>query len=527
MAVGLCSSILRAPLVAVALSSLAALAALAAPVTISNALPRRDSDGDILEAGDGCLNYDATTARYYLWGARYQPCSEPNDDCYETGGTFATCAYAGYVPAGECCGWRNMTIAVYSSADLVAWRKEGLNILPIMQDYDTPYNAARGGFMEVCGVYSRTTGFWNLWFLNAARPYYIATAVSRAVGGPYEVVQWNGGIAGTADLYLYHNATADTLLLQYNAGADVFVCTVKDDFLTVDACVVGSQHNPFGYIEGGGVFEHGGSTFVMAGHGCCFCTLGSNGYVWRSDSGPLGNFSFVGDIIPVAPNGSAVTRAQQFGISPVYTTAPGGFTAMYIGIRFGQAPDGHKNHDPQYWYPFTFDDAGNPETVTWLDSFTLDLQPPPAPPPVPPPPAAWYKCSLSSSNACFEVPANTLGAFAAAADCAAACPLPLCELSGTWFGVPNATGARVVIAQTPINASAAAVTISCPQYWRTNATGYVHAGGTLVVGTGGFCNQASCEGIITQLAPGGASLCAKIAWYNGVWCNPAADARCA
>ena len=507
------------------LASLLALgAALAAPVTISNSLPRRDVDGDILEAGDGCLNYDYETARYYLWGARYQPCAEPNNDCYETGGTFATCAYVGYVPAGECCGWRNMTIAVYSSADLVSWRKEGLNILPVMQDYATPYNAANQGFMEVCGVYSRKTGFWNLWFLNAARPYYISTAVSRSAGGPYEIVNWNSGVAGTADLYLYHNVSADTLLLQYNAGADVFVCTVKDDFLTVDACVVGSQHNQFGYIEGGGVFQWGDSVFVMAGHGCCFCTLGSNGYVWRSDDGPLGNYSFVGDVVPRNPDGSAVTHAQQFGITPVYTTQ--GFTPVYIGIRFGQAPDGHKNHDPQYWSPFTFNAAGNPEPVTWVDNFTLDLAPPPAPAPVPAPAPPWFRCSLSSSNACFEVPADFPGAFAAAAECAAACPAPLCALSGTWWGVPNATGAHVSIEQTPLNATAAAVTISCPQYWSSNTTGVVRAGGTVVVGAGGFCGSPSCMGSISQLEPGG-SACAKITWSNGVWCNPAADARCA
>ena len=41
----------------------ALLAAAAAPSIISNVLPRLDADGDILEAGDGCLNYDFSTAR--------------------------------------------------------------------------------------------------------------------------------------------------------------------------------------------------------------------------------------------------------------------------------------------------------------------------------------------------------------------------------------------------------------------------------------------------------------------------------
>jgi hypothetical protein len=194
-----------------------------------------------------------------------------------------------------------------------------------MQDYATPYNAANQGFMEVCGVYSRRTGFWSLWFLNAARPYYISTAVSRSVGGPYEIVNWNSGVAGTADLYLYHNVSADTLLLQYNAGADVFVCTVKDDFLTVDTCVVGSQRNPFGYIEGGGVFQWGESVFVMAGHGCCFCTLGSNGYVWRSDDGPLGNYSFVGGGQNNTASGhSSVVAGGYFNTASGYGSVCGG-----------------------------------------------------------------------------------------------------------------------------------------------------------------------------------------------------------
>ena len=494
----------------------------AALVTISNIEPRRDTDGDILEAGDGCLNFDYTTQRYYLWGARYQPCAEPNSDCYETGGSFSECAFVGYPPAGHCCGWRNMTIAVYSSPDLVTWRKEGLNILPIMQDYGTHYNAAYQGFMEVCGVYSRATGFWNLWFLNAARPYYIATAVSRAVGGPYELVTFTTGIAGTADLYLYLNVTSDTLLLQYNGRSNAYVCTIKEDFLTVDACETGSQNNTFGYIEGGGVFQHGGSHFVMAGHGCCFCTLGSNSYVWRSDTGPLGKYAYIGDIVARNPDGSAVTHAQQFGITPVYTTQ--GYVPLYIGIRFGQAPDGRKNHDPQYWFPMGFDADNSPLAVTWADNFTLDLAPPPAPPPVPPPPAPWYKCSFSSSNKCFQVPPTAPGAFASAEECASHCPLPLCQLGGVWWGAPNTTGAHVEIVQTPINASAGAVTISS-KWWATSTSGVVARGGAVTVGQGGFCGFKECVGSIAQLEAGGGP-CGKITWYNGVWCSPATDPLC-
>lgn len=250
--------------------------------------------------------------------------------------------------------------------------------------------------------------------------------------------------------------------------------------------------------------------------------LGSNGYVWRSDDGPLGHYTYLGDIVGRNPDGSAFTHAQQFGITPVYTTT--GFTPMYIGIRFGQAPDSHKNHDPQYWYPLQFDTTNKPLPITWVDNFTLDLAPPPAPPPVPPPPAPWYKCSLSSSNKCFEVPANTSGAYATLGACAAACPLPLCQLTGTWWGYPNTTGKFVRIVQAPVNATTAAVAISSP-FWATNTTGVARAGGTVTVGRGGFCEGRECTGTISPLAPGGA-YCAKVTWSNGVWCNPLVDARC-
>ena len=144
-------------------------------------------------------------------------------------------------------------------------------------------------------------------------------------------------------------------------------------------------------------------------------------------------------------------------------------------------------------------------------------------PSVPPPPAPWFKCSLSSSNACFEVPANTPGAFASPDACAAACPLPLCQLGGTWWGVPNSTGKFVRIAQTPVNSTTAEVAISSP-FWATNTTGFTRAG-LVVVGPGGFCGERECTGAISQLQPGG-GLCAKVTWSNGVWCNPAIDARC-
>ena len=85
-------------------SALAALLAIvtstvAKTVTISNSLPRRDTTGAILEAGDGSLHKFGD--RWYLYGTRYLPCPVSDQSCcYEWCGPVWMC------------GWRNMTFSV-------------------------------------------------------------------------------------------------------------------------------------------------------------------------------------------------------------------------------------------------------------------------------------------------------------------------------------------------------------------------------------------------------------------------------
>ena len=170
-----------------ALLGAAALAASAAGVTVTlrNDEPRLDTDGNILATGDGCITYDPDTARYYLWGTHYQACPEPDSNCYAGNGTIAPCQQWAEVAPGECCGWRNMTIASYSSPDLTSgsWRLEGRNILPILTEPGSPYNSAHGAYFEACGAFNRRTGFWTMWYLD--RGYTKGTAVATAPGPVY------------------------------------------------------------------------------------------------------------------------------------------------------------------------------------------------------------------------------------------------------------------------------------------------------------------------------------------------------
>ena len=66
-------------------------------VTVSNTVPRRDTDGDIISAGDGCISYQPDEQLYYLFGAHYQPCLEPNTDCYSGKTGEHTCSRTGFV----------------------------------------------------------------------------------------------------------------------------------------------------------------------------------------------------------------------------------------------------------------------------------------------------------------------------------------------------------------------------------------------------------------------------------------------
>ena len=519
---------------------LASLAARAAGVTLSNAAPRRDVDGDIISAGDGCISYQPDEQRYYLFGAHYQPCAEPNDDCYSGPPGEPVCSKVGWVPEGTCCGWRNATIAAWSSPDLATWRKEGLDILPLATaDPASPLSSNYGAIFEPCGVYNRLTGFWSLFFLRDG--YTLARAVARTAAGPFSVLQWTVPVPGFStivDFYFWQRLDGSLIMKHNGGGGESAVAWDDRHFAVTEASTVFGRE--LGYTEGGGIFEYGPSTYVMAGYGCCFCTLGSNGYLWRSDGGVAGNFTLLGDFVPRNADRSSVTHAQQFSVTPVYTAT--GVVPMFIGIRFGSAPDFRKDHDFQFWAPLTFDAAtGRMRNVSWIDSFELDLAPPPPPSPPPPPPAPWFACSFDAPGTCFEAPAGAPGATASAADCEAACvPEYVCshihpgtcvalppgavkgayascaeacapafacsrDAPGTCESVPNGTpgaaptltaceaacvycdlagawagsakGVRIEIAQARVNATAGAVTVwTTPAVWASNATGFAYPG---------------------------------------------------
>lgn len=554
-------------------------------VTISNNVPRRDTDGDIISAGDGCISYHPDEQLYYLFGAHYQPCEEPNNDCYSGKTGEQTCSRTGFVAEGECCGWRNTTIASWSSPDLVTWRKEGLNILPLATSNPaSPLSSNFGAIFEPCGVYNRKTRFWTLFFLRDG--YTLASAVARNASGPFSVLQWSVPVPGFAtivDFYFWQSLDG-TLIMKHNGGGGESAVILSDNYLSItnSSTIFGKE---LGYTEGGGIFQYGDSTYVMAGYGCCFCTLGSNGFLWQSNTGVLGPYNLLGDFVPYNPDHSSITHSQQFSVTPVYTST--GVQPMFIGVRFGSAPDFRKDHDFQYWFPLTFNEtSGIMKNVSWIDSFTLDLAVPVVPPLPPPPPAPWYACSFDLPGTCFEVPAGAPGASPSLNDCEAACipeyvcsfsmpggqciavppgiipgassscsvacaPEYICSLTtpGVCESAPHGTpgavtsladcqkqcilcnvagvwvgqekGINITITQQQINSTASAVSISVPPGVWPSSATGYVELGRVSI-TNGWCGKDECVGLVTPLVPGGVQ-CAEITWEAGSWCSPALD----
>lgn len=49
------------------------------------------------------------------------------------------------------------------------------------------------------------------------------------------------------------------------------------------------------------------------------------------------------------------------------------FVFFLFCLRWQQAPDHLKGHEPQYWTPLHFNSDGSITKIDWIDTFTLDV----------------------------------------------------------------------------------------------------------------------------------------------------------
>lgn len=361
-----------------ALASLALLSeSLARSVEISNVEPRRDVSDQLMDVHDGKVVQWSSGGLYYWYGMGYKNCS------LETG-LLPPRACPGIYHAAGHCGFRNdHAINIFSSADLVNWSFEG-EALPIE-------SRPTGIYFRPKVVFNKQSGEYVLW-VNIVPPafivlksyveagYVVATATSPA--GPFKVVteraamQFTGG--GDFDLLVDKSGAAYIAYDAWSNSHTVVVEQLTDDYhdsLGTNATTgkISSSSN-----EAEIFFERNGWYYLLFGHTCCFCKSGSNAAVWVAQH-PLGPWTSSGIDIGGKPGfidgGTSYTHTQQSSI--IQVGLEGGDTAyVWVGDRWGSAPDGLKSHDFQFWQPLVFNDSAVPPTIAkthWVDNFTLAL----------------------------------------------------------------------------------------------------------------------------------------------------------
>jgi len=360
-------------------------------VTISNSQPRIDAaTGKILELGDGSMAKFGE--RYYLYGVKYVCTPSP------VGPT------QGCTPqTGDRRIWGNMSIGIASSADMVTWKIETYNAIPEMHEASTVYPTKEYAWFMPTIVKNAT--HYALW-------YYIddwarGVAVSSSPTGPFTVVHhcipnltlgssfffWT---APDGDTYMKHNGCGGHGTIVEPGG----MCPSKKDGghpprRGDGICVSKLAPNMTDVVEsskelkvpgeGGGIFERDGRWYIMQGHGCCFCKCGDDAQVFESVDGPYGPYAAKNELINCSLPDYSVGRncggpetpvrgpgAQQFGLFPI-PLDDNSVAILYVGIRFGSAPDGLKCHEYQYWDALEFDAQGHAKPLHYKANFTLNL----------------------------------------------------------------------------------------------------------------------------------------------------------
>ncbi|MGB7136314.1 MAG: family 43 glycosylhydrolase [Acidobacteriaceae bacterium] len=304
-------------------------------VTIRNDVPRRDVQGHIIDAHDGCLHF--FNGRYYLYGTAY-------------GRT------AGYTI--------NNRFRVYSSPDLVHWSFEG-ELLRSPPDgiYYRPYVA--------WNPHTRKYVLWYNWYpkLWDGR---VGVAVSDTPVGPFTIVNTRVPVEG-ADQH-----PGDGSLFVDRDGAGYFIYStigldhaIRIERLTPDFLSVTGQVSPIlaRQCEAPALFRRGDTYYALFDHTCCFCKQGSGARVLVA-SHPLGPWRQIANINE--SSGRPIVDAQQTFVAEIPT--PHGTAYMWMADRWDSRPDRWKGHDFQYWSPplrFTAD--GSILLIENKSSWNLDI----------------------------------------------------------------------------------------------------------------------------------------------------------
>lgn len=329
-------------------------------ITISNVIPRRDTDGNILDVHDGkVFLHDGL---YYFFGPSYGLCKEPS----------GSSGCDGWHP-GSCGFQLNHNVSLYTSSDLSVWTNRGV----VFQMTSMKIQA-----IMFCPkvLMNPKTNKWVLWYNylpvsggGFSQSLY-AVAVADGPQGPFQLVNENVTTLAwddTGDFNLFQDDNGDGYII-YTAhitGAEpthrMSVEKLSDDYLST----LGKQFNSgfFGQtgVEAPAMFKRNGIYYTVFGQCCCYCQVGSGVTAYTSSAalGPYQTKSFLGN----------EGHAQQFNILQYRTSGAEGYGYLWQGDNWQSAPDGAKGHDFTYWTPMTFDQSGDLQYMNYTANFTIDV----------------------------------------------------------------------------------------------------------------------------------------------------------
>jgi hypothetical protein len=329
-------------------------------VTISNIEPRRDENGDILDAHDGSLEF--FEGRFYLYGTHY-------------GGTDGLTDTNRYV--------------CYSTKDLIHWNLEGALLKdPPARIYYRPYVK-----------FNRAARKYVLWY-NADNRYGVATSDSPA--GPFTIqnpdVQLKYSAQGVGDFGLYvsddgsgYIAYTALNLAQMNDSGSASPQHHRISIERLASDYLSSTKETSGFIAGNvespSMFKRKGTFYLLFDNTCAFCKNGSGARVYTARSA-LGPYLYRTNInskdskeggaswtSPGSGRSNTIVDAQQTHVAEIPSTS--GTLFVWMGDRWGSTPDGIKGHDFQVWLPLEFADHGVIRPLTKLGTWKVTPSFPP------------------------------------------------------------------------------------------------------------------------------------------------------
>ena len=359
-----------------AAAALAALASAATAATISNVLPRRSTDGAIMDAHSGpiqrWLEPDGSHA-YYWFASSYGDCAEPPQN--ESGCTP-------WPPPPDGCGFRDdHVVTLFVSRDLAAWENRGAVMRMADLPHGGPDGLPPGSIMySPIVVFDKASARYLLWFNYVLPDFsgsFVAIAASAAREGPFTLVVRNVTT-------LAHAAVGDFDILLDDDGASAFMIYTSHIFgpgpahlMSVERLAPGfmaSTGENSGFFGDAGVeaptlWRRGDTYHASFGGTCCFCAEGSDAIGYTAPA-PLGPWTRRGVIGGGASTGRI--RAQQSAVFPWVDAATNETQFMWWGDRWQSAPDQNKAHDASFFFPLSFLDDGSVAEMTWLDSFEVE-----------------------------------------------------------------------------------------------------------------------------------------------------------